>query len=129
MSPQIAAFPSPTLYYSESSRGGSPEHTLSTMMVRDDSVQGHDVDDLNIQRALDIARNTEGEIDPAVAQYLDKQLSELWNRLQARPEDYVLTKDEFAVFNFNIRRFEGSEVAEKAIARFWAHHREYTDRA
>lgn len=128
MSPQIAAFPSPTLYYSESSRGGTPEHAFSTIMGRDDSVQGDAAGALNIQRALDIARNTEGDLDPNVAQYLDKQLTELWTRIQARPEDYVLTKDEFAIFNFNIRRFEGSDVAEKAIARFWSNHQEYADR-
>lgn len=99
------------------------------MLSSGNSAQGDHTGALNIQRALDIARNTEGELDPNVAQYLDKQLTEVWARIQARPEDYVLTKDEFAIFNFGIRRFEGSEVAEKAIARFWASHQEYVNHA
>jgi len=77
---------------------------------------------LNIQRALDIARNTEGDLDPTVSNFLETSLSQLWARIQADPDDYILTKDEFAVFNFFISRFSGSEIAEKAIARFWTTH-------
>lgn len=79
---------------------------------------------LDVQRALDIARNTEGDLDPKISDYLENNLSQLWGRIQASPDNYVLTKDEFAVFNFFISRFHGSEMAEKAIARFWQHHQE-----
>lgn len=80
---------------------------------------------LTIQRALDIARNTEGELDPVVSQYLELQLSEVWKRINERPDSYILNKDEFAIFNFYIQRFDGSHIAERAIARFWRHHQEH----
>lgn len=79
---------------------------------------------LTIQRALDIARNTEGDLDPAVADYLEARLAEVWGRIQAQPDDYILTKDEFAIFNYYIRRFEDSLIAERAVARFWRSHQE-----
>ncbi|KAG9947183.1 hypothetical protein KCU85_g5982, partial [Aureobasidium melanogenum] len=75
---------------------------------------------LDIQRALDIARNTEGDLDYSVAKYLEEQLAEVWGRLESRPNSYVLSKDEFAIFNYFVGRYCDSEVAEKAIARFWS---------
>ncbi|TKA79872.1 hypothetical protein B0A55_03676 [Friedmanniomyces simplex] len=59
---------------------------------------------LNYQRALDIARNTEGDLDPNVREYLERALTEIWSRVQQHPDSYILSKDEFAVFNFYIRR-------------------------
>lgn len=79
---------------------------------------------LNYQRAIDIARNTEGELDPTVNEYLERALSDIWGRIQAQPETYVLTKDEFAVFNFFILRFDGLSQAEHAVARYWQNARE-----
>jgi len=84
---------------------------------------------LNHQRAIDIARNTEGDLDTAVSEYLERALGDIWNRIQLQPESYVLTKDEFAVFNFYIRRFHGQVVAEQAIARYWQHAQEPTPTA
>ncbi|KAH0238363.1 hypothetical protein KCV06_g256, partial [Aureobasidium melanogenum] len=55
---------------------------------------------LDIQRALDIARNTEGDLDYSVAKYLEEQLAQVWGRLESRPNSYVLSKDEFAIFNY-----------------------------
>ncbi|CAK1363377.1 hypothetical protein CB0940_04543 [Cercospora beticola] len=75
---------------------------------------------LNYQRAIDIARNSEGELDPMVSAYLEGALTDIWNRVTLQPDEYVMTKDEFAVFNFYRRRFEENEVAEHAVARYWA---------
>jgi len=76
---------------------------------------------LSYQRAIDVARNTEGDLDPAVNDYLEKAVSDIWGRIQAQPDQYILTKDEFAVFNFYIRRFEDRPEAEQAVARYWQH--------
>jgi len=75
---------------------------------------------LDIQRALDIARNTDGDLDHSVEKYLEDQLAVVWTRLESRPNSYVLSKDEFAIFNYFVGRYQDSEVAEKAIARFWS---------
>jgi len=73
---------------------------------------------LNYQRAIDIARNTEGDLDPSVSEYLDNAIQEIWNSIIAYPDTYVLTKDEFAVFNYYRGRFEG-DLAERAVDRYW----------
>lgn len=76
---------------------------------------------LTYQRAIDIARNTEGELDERVKTYLDNAIDAIWSRITLEPDAYVLTKDEFAVFNYFISRFNGNTVAEFAIARYWKH--------
>lgn len=73
---------------------------------------------LNYQRAIDIARNTEGDLDPSVATYLDTAVQDIWANINAYPDSYVLTKDEFAVFNYYRGRFEG-DLAERAVDRYW----------
>ena len=74
---------------------------------------------LTYQRALDLARNAEGDLDPNVSQYLEKALDDIWGNINAAPETYVLSKDEFAVFNFYAQRFEGQPLAQQAIDRYW----------
>ncbi|KAK4990003.1 hypothetical protein LTR66_006912 [Elasticomyces elasticus] len=82
------------------------------------------VGNLTIQRALDVARNTEGDLDPFVSEFLELAVQQIWSQVQAQPDSYILTKDEFAVFNYHVRRFEGSDIAQRAIARFWINHQE-----
>jgi hypothetical protein len=76
------------------------------------------VGQLTYQRAIDIARNTEGDLDPTVTAYLDEAVTEISNNLDSYPDSYVLSKDEFAVFNYFRQRFEG-ELAERAVDRYW----------
>jgi hypothetical protein len=75
--------------------------------------------ELTIQKALDIARNTEGPVDPAVTAYLERKLREIWVHIEAEPETYILSKDEFALFNFYRQRATSSTLAQAAIRRFW----------
>ncbi|KAI4742316.1 hypothetical protein E4T50_07273 [Aureobasidium sp. EXF-12298] len=89
-------------------------------MAQRDSMDIDTIALLDIQRALDIARNTEGDLDQLVEKYLEEQLAGVWNRLESRPNTYVLSKDEFAIFNYFVGRYQDSAVAEKAIARFWS---------
>ena len=88
-------------------------------MSRDGATNIDGVGALTYQRAIDIARNTEGELDPSVKTYLDKAIVDIWNRVSQSPDTYVLSRDEFAVFNYYIRRFDGVAVAERAVDRFW----------
>lgn len=76
------------------------------------------VGQLTYQRAIDIARNTEGDLDPSVTSYLEHAIAEITNRLNSQPDTYVLSKDEFAVFNYYRQRFSG-DVAERAVDRYW----------
>ncbi|KAK5678030.1 hypothetical protein LTR17_027671 [Elasticomyces elasticus] len=80
-----------------------------------------DVGTLNYQRALRIARNTEGDLDPDVHEYLERALNDIQGRFQQHPDSYILTKDEFAILNFYLHRFEGHPDVEAAISRYWQH--------
>ena len=76
------------------------------------------IGELTYQRAIDIARNTEGDLDPNVTAYLEEAVTEISNNLTSYPESYVLSKDEFAVFNYFRHRFQG-DLAERAVDRYW----------
>lgn len=77
---------------------------------------------LSIQTALDIARNSEGDVEPTISAYLDACLQDVWAKLAAEPDSYIMTKDEFAVLNYFRPRFTDSEIAQSAIRRFWEHY-------
>jgi hypothetical protein len=74
---------------------------------------------LTIQRALGIARNSEEPIESACQDFLEQNLREIWIRIEAEPDTYILTKDEFALFNYYRYRIKSSLVAQSAIKRFW----------
>ncbi|KAK6436836.1 hypothetical protein LTR95_006966 [Oleoguttula sp. CCFEE 5521] len=79
-----------------------------------DSTSVDGVGVLTYQRAIDIARNTEGDLDANVADYLESAVNHIQSNLDSYPDSYVFTKDEFAVFNYFRQRFSG-EVAEHAV--------------
>jgi hypothetical protein len=84
---------------------------------------GNEVDGyFTIQRALEIARNSEGVVDPTVSSCLERSLRDVWARLEADPDNYILTKDEFALFNYFRHRFTNSNTAQRAVHRFWDHY-------
>jgi hypothetical protein len=73
-----------------------------------------------VAQALEYARDsTEGAQDPAVATILETALAEIWRKIQTQPQSYVMTREEFAVFNFFQDRFEGQELAVSAKKRYW----------
>ncbi|KAI7562546.1 hypothetical protein KC343_g14022 [Hortaea werneckii] len=112
-----SSYPSPPLSHSTSRSPSLSFDNNIDMGGNANNVDG--VGALNYQRAIDIARNTEGDLDPNVNEYLEKAVSDIWGRIQMQPDSYILTKDEFAVFNFYIRRFEGLPQAQQAVARYW----------
>ena len=82
--------------------------------------QGYTSSNTTVLEALEIARDSpEGAQDPGIIAILEEALSEIWDRIQAEPTTYVMTRDEFAVFNYFQSRFEGDEVAAEARRRYW----------
>ncbi|EEH46215.2 uncharacterized protein PADG_02365 [Paracoccidioides brasiliensis Pb18] len=72
-----------------------------------------------IRTALEEARNSEdGRIDPRMISVLETAISEVWRKVQAEPDTYVLTRAEFALFNFFLIRYRGP-VAQRAVERYW----------
>ncbi|RYP58078.1 hypothetical protein DL769_009110 [Monosporascus sp. CRB-8-3] len=86
-------------------------HPVPSLSTRDGSRVAH---------ALEVARDSpEGSQDPKVRNILDTALVKIWAKLQAQPDTYVMTRDEFAVFNFFQHRFVGNELAVAARKRYW----------
>lgn len=71
-----------------------------------------------IAQALEIARDSPS-VDPATSGVLEAALAQTWARIQAQPDAYVMSRDEFAVFNFFQHRFVGDARAAAARARYW----------
>lgn len=78
---------------------------------------------LTVANALEIAKdNQNGPIPPAVTQMLERNIGDIWRRIQAEPLTYVMTREEFAVFTYYRSRFDNNAVARQAVARFWNHY-------
>ncbi|KAK8131480.1 hypothetical protein PG984_007918 [Apiospora sp. TS-2023a] len=73
-----------------------------------------------VAQALEIARESpDGAKDPVVSSILENALVQIWTKVQAQPDSYVMSRDEFAVFNFFQYRFAGNKVAIAARKRYW----------
>ncbi|KAL1584585.1 hypothetical protein WHR41_07072 [Cladosporium halotolerans] len=123
----ILTFPAPAYPSPPSRASSSPDRlhlyrTISTSSstmggnINPDEIDG--IGQLTYQRAIDIARNTEGDLDPSVTAYLEEAVTDIQRRLDAQPDSYLLTMDEFAVFNYFRSRFQG-DAAERAVDRYW----------
>ena len=78
---------------------------------------------LTVARALQRVRDSEtDDVDQAAYETLNRAVNHIWQRLQAQPNTYIMNKEEFAVFNFFRSRFGNSEIARKAVGRFWDNH-------
>jgi hypothetical protein len=76
--------------------------------------------DDTVAQALEIARESpDGASDPTISAILENALSQIWARVQAQPNSYVMTRNEFAVFNFFQHLFEGDKDAIAARKRYW----------
>jgi hypothetical protein len=75
-----------------------------------------------VAQALEIARDSpEGARDPTIINILETALTDIWRKIEAHPTSYVMTRDEFAVFNYFQERFAGQELAIAARKRYWDH--------
>lgn len=74
---------------------------------------------LTVETALELARTSEGNVEPAISNILERAVRDLWARIQAQPHTYLLSRSEFSLFNYFRSRFGSSEVAQRAIKRFW----------
>lgn len=82
------------------------------------------VNSTSVRLALERARNCEdGQIDAQTSQVLEAAIGELWRRIQLQPDTYVLSRDEFALFNYFRERFRGMSIAQRVVERFWNNYR------
>ncbi|KAF5620985.1 peptide-N4-(n-acetyl-beta-glucosaminyl)asparagine amidase A [Fusarium sp. NRRL 52700] len=77
-------------------------------------------DDASVAQALEIARESpDGSSDPTISKILETALTRIWGKVEMHPDSYVMTRDEFAVFNFFQYRFGDNKNAVKARKRYW----------
>lgn len=73
-----------------------------------------------IRRALEIARTSvDGLIDAEVNAILEGAIQEVFRKVNAQPDSYILSRDEFALFNYSRHRFPNADVGQRAVERFW----------
>ncbi|KAJ8059704.1 hypothetical protein OCU04_011352 [Sclerotinia nivalis] len=70
--------------------------------------------------ALELARESEEAAeDPIIVGILEVAINNIWIKIQQQPTSYVMTSEEFAVFNYFQNRFRGQELATEARKRYW----------
>ena len=75
---------------------------------------------LTVPEAIEIYKQHQhGENDLGVNSFLAGKAHEIWQKIQAQPLAYVLTREEFAVFTCYRGVFGDDEVERQAIRRFW----------
>ena len=77
---------------------------------------------LTLEKALEIAKDPNQSTPTPVTAMLERKIAEIWQRVQARPTSYVMTRDEFAVFSYFRSRYN-NEVARQAVSRFWSNYK------
>jgi hypothetical protein len=78
---------------------------------------------MSIRQALEIARNSESAVDPNISAYLWSSVCNLWAKLEAAPDSYLMDEDEFALFTYFRYNYSNSQVAQSATRRFWDNYR------
>ena len=69
--------------------------------------------------ALELARDSsDGVQDPAVGKILEQALSLILAKTQEQPKSYVMTRNEFAIFNFFQHRFTSNTIAVMSRKRY-----------
>ncbi|KAK4191198.1 hypothetical protein QBC35DRAFT_470945 [Podospora australis] len=73
-----------------------------------------------IMQALEIARESEeGGRETTVIKILAECMKNIWTKIVAQPNTYILTVDEFAVFNYHQCQYQDNTIYRAAIKRFW----------
>ncbi|KAF5657485.1 hypothetical protein FHETE_10404 [Fusarium heterosporum] len=74
----------------------------------------------DVPLTLEIAREIpDGESIPIISYILEAALAQVWQKIMDQPGSYVMTIEEFAVFNFFQSRFANNEKARSARERYW----------
>lgn len=75
---------------------------------------------ISVAQALEVAREgAEGAQDPIIVNTLENAITEIWAKIEREPASYILTRDEFAIFNYFQDRFMGQPLAVAARRRYW----------
>ncbi|KAI0448982.1 hypothetical protein F5B21DRAFT_509617 [Xylaria acuta] len=74
----------------------------------------------DVMLALEVARDSpEAASHGTICDTLESALAGIWGRVLADEFEYVMSRDEFAIFNFFQDRFRNNPVATRARKRYW----------
>ncbi|CAI4212186.1 unnamed protein product [Parascedosporium putredinis] len=105
---------SPTHHRQRSDLTCSPAPSRPAVPTKSSSV------DPVVSQALEIARESpDGASDPTISNILENALNQIWAKVQAAPDSYIMSRDEFSLFNFYQHRFVGDKLAIAARRRYW----------
>jgi len=94
----------------------------STHSKSSSSRRSSTLDEKIVAQALETARETDqGAHDPQVRKILEEALSRIWDKIQAQPDSYVMSRTEMSVFTYYQYSFTGNELAVAARKRYWDH--------
>ncbi|GKU01076.1 hypothetical protein FLAG1_03209 [Fusarium langsethiae] len=109
-------------YFNITNLNHSPtlDFTTTAAMAATAAANARSQQDASVAQALEIARESpDGSSDPTISKILEGALARIWSKVTEHPDSYVMTRDEFAVFNFFQHRFIGNKMALNARKRFW----------
>ncbi|KAI0514595.1 hypothetical protein F5B22DRAFT_234684 [Xylaria bambusicola] len=74
----------------------------------------------DVLQALEVARDSpEAAGHGAIGDLLESTLASIWNKILADESKYIMSRDEFAIFNFFQDRFRNNPIAMTARKRYW----------
>lgn len=98
----------------------SPEAEIQNGSTTITSTTPLSPENTSVAQALEIARDSpDGAANPTVVTILESEVNRIWGKVQSEPDSYLMSRDEFAVFNYFQNRFEGQPVAVAAKKRYW----------
>jgi hypothetical protein len=80
----------------------------------------------SMAKVLEIARDIDGALLLFIRNVLESSVTRIWRKIQAQPYSYIMTRNEFTVFNFFQCCFQGQDHATIAKKRYWDHMLEAT---
>ncbi|KAI1303249.1 hypothetical protein F5Y03DRAFT_395970 [Xylaria venustula] len=74
----------------------------------------------DVIQALEVARDSpEAACHGIIHDLLESALAGIWDRILADESGYVMSRDEFAIFNYFQYRFRNNPMARTARKRYW----------
>jgi hypothetical protein len=78
---------------------------------------------LSLAQAVQVAQNSEEGIHESLAIFLEANLGQVWRQLQAKPNSYIFSPVEFALFNYHRSWFGDQDIVRDATKRYWDNYR------
>ena len=75
---------------------------------------------MTVTKALEIAK-ANPDVPAEVTTRLEQKNADVWQKVQSKPNTYILDREEYAVLNYYQERYKNNSKYDEAIKRFWKH--------